>query len=126
VYGPCSGDQRNDFIQWLFQLNIPPDEDWLLVGDYNFIRSLENRNKPGGNVNDMLIFNDFIRSQNLTELPIKGTKYLLSNMQEYPLLEKLDWFFTSLHWTTSYPSTLVTPQGKPTSDHIPCFITIQT
>jgi hypothetical protein len=34
--------------------------------------------------------------------------------------------FTSLHWTTSYPSTLVTPQGKPTSDHIPCVITIQT
>jgi hypothetical protein len=47
-------------------------------------------------------------------------------MQEDPLLEQLDWFFTSLHWTTSYPSTIVTPQGKPTSDHIPCVITIQT
>jgi hypothetical protein len=42
------------------------------------------------------------------------------------LLEQLDWFFTSLHWTTSYPSTIVTTQGKPTSDHIPCVITIQT
>jgi hypothetical protein len=28
--------------------------------------------------------------------------------------------------TSSYPSTLVTPQGKPTSDHVPCVITIQT
>jgi hypothetical protein len=28
--------------------------------------------------------------------------------------------------TSSYPSTLVTPQGKPTSGHIPCVITIQT
>jgi hypothetical protein len=45
VYGPCSRDQRDDFVQWLFNLNIPPDEDWLLVGDYNFIRSPENRNK---------------------------------------------------------------------------------
>jgi hypothetical protein len=107
-------------VQWLFNLNIPPDEDWLLVGDYNFIRSLENKNKPGGNVNDMLLFNDFIRRQNLTELPIKDRKFTWSNMQEDPLLEQLDWFFTSLHWTTSYPSTIVTTQGKPTSDHIPC------
>jgi hypothetical protein len=75
VYGPCTGDQRNDFVQWLFNLNIPPDEDWLLVGDYNFIRSPKNSNKPGGNVNDMLLFNDFIRGQNLTEVPIQGRKF---------------------------------------------------
>jgi hypothetical protein len=47
-------------------------------------------------------------------------------MQQDPLLEQLDWFFTSLHWTTTYPYTLVTSQGKPTSDHTPCVITIQT
>jgi exonuclease III len=126
IYGPCSGDMRDTFTQWLFNLNIPPDEDWLLLGDFNFIRSPDNRNKPGGNINDILLFNDFIRAQNLTELPIKGRKYTWSNMQDDPLLEQLDRFFTSLHWTSSYPSTLVTPQGKPTSDHIPCVITIQT
>jgi exonuclease III len=75
IYGPCSGDSRGEFVQWLFNLNIPPDEDWLLVGDFNFIRSQANRNKPGGNVNDMLTFNDFIRRQGLTELPMKGRKY---------------------------------------------------
>jgi exonuclease III len=88
IYGPCSGDMRYTFTQWLFNLNIPPDEDWLLLGDFNFIRSLDNRNKPGGNINDMLLFNDFIRAQNLTELPIKGRKYTWSNMQDDPLLEQ--------------------------------------
>jgi hypothetical protein len=72
----------------------------------------------------MLLFNDFIRAQNLTELPIKGSKYTWSNMQDDPFLEQLDWFFTSLHWTTSYPLTMVTPQGKPTSDHTPWVVTI--
>jgi hypothetical protein len=38
-------------------------------------------------------------------------------MQENLLLEQLYWFFTSLHWTSAYPATTVTPQGKPTSDH---------
>jgi hypothetical protein len=47
-------------------------------------------------------------------------------MQDNPLLEQLDWFFTSLHWTSVYPTTEVLPKGKPTSDHIPCVVSIQT
>ena len=126
IYGPCVGERRYQFINWLFNLDIPDEEDWLIVGDFNFIRSPDNRNKPGGNVNDMLLFNDFIRQQHLTELPLKGRKFTWSNMQENPLLEQLDWFFTSLHWTLSYPATLIETQGKPISDHAPCVISIQT
>jgi hypothetical protein len=126
IYGPCDGENREVFIKWLFDLNIPDDEEWLIMGDFNFIRSPSNRNKAGGNINDMLIFNDFIREQHLTEIPIKGRKFTWSNMQDNPLLEQLDWFFTSMHWTLSYPATVVLPQGKPTSDHIPLLVSIQS
>jgi exonuclease III len=126
IYGPCSGDLRDDFVNWFYNLNIPDEEDWLICGDFNFIRSIDNRNKPGGDVDDMLLFNDLIRSQNLTEIPIKGRSFTWSNMQLDPLLEQLDWFFTSLHWSISYPNTVVNPQGKPTSDHTPCVASIQT
>ena len=81
IYGPCSGDARDDFIQWLFDLAIPDDEDWLICGDFNFIRSPNNRNKPGGDVDDMLLFNELIRNQNLTGIPIKGRSFTWSNMQ---------------------------------------------
>ena len=97
VYGPCQGEPRAIFTSWLFDLNIPTSEDWLILGDFNYIRSPDNRNKPGGSVQDMFTFNDFIREQNLTELPIKGRAYTRSNMQRQPLLEQLDWFFTTLH-----------------------------
>jgi exonuclease III len=100
IYGPCTGEERDNFVQWLNDVNIPDDEDWLLLGDFNFIRSPSNRNKPGGNYSDMFIFNDFIRNQNLTESPIKGRNFTWSNMQGNPLLEQLDWFFSSLHWTS--------------------------
>lgn len=60
IYGPCQGDSRVDYTNWLLNLNIPTNEDWLLVGDFNYIRSPSNRNKPGGNFNDMITFNDFI------------------------------------------------------------------
>ena len=77
-------------------------------------------------MHNMFTFNDFIREQNLTELPIKGRRYTWSNMQHNPLLEQLDWFFTSLNWTATFPNTTMTPLGKPVSDHVPCSVAIQT
>jgi hypothetical protein len=65
------------------------------VGDFNLMRKLENMNKPGGEVNEMLLFNDAIRSLGLIELPLYGRKYTWTNKQPSPLLERLDWFFTS-------------------------------
>jgi hypothetical protein len=47
-------------------------------------------------------------------------------MQSEPLLEKIDWFFTSNHWTTSYPNTSVKELPRPVSDHIPCLVSVQS
>jgi hypothetical protein len=105
---------------------IDDDENWLFLGDFNFYRSLEDRNKPGGNLSDTLIFNDLLGHLGLLELPLKGRAFTWSNMQQDPLLEQLDWFFTSANWTVHYPNTLVLPLAKITSDHIPCKITIGT
>ena len=68
------------------------------MGDFNFIRSPEDRNRPGGDVNQMLLFNEAISNLGLIELPLKGRQFSWSNMQDSHLLEKLDWFFTSAAW----------------------------
>lgn len=48
-------------------------------------------------------------------------------MQVDPVLEQLDWFFTTNEWTIiAYPNTLVKPLAKDTSDHIPCVVNIAT
>lgn len=77
-------------------------------------------------MNDMLLFNDLIGHLGLLELPLKGRSYTWSNMQQDPLLEQLDWFFTSSSWISSYPNSVVTVMAKPTSDHVPCLISIDT
>jgi hypothetical protein len=87
VYGPCKGIERDNFITWLYNLTILSHSLWLLLGDFNFIRSSDNRNKPGGDINDMFIFNDIIGHLGLVELPLKGRMYTWSNMQQQPLLE---------------------------------------
>ena len=45
-------------------------------------------------------------------------------MQAEHLMEQLDWFFTSPSWTLKFPNTMVLPLARPTSDHIPCEVTI--
>ena len=126
VYGPCQPEKRGDFINWFAEIDIPLDTNWLVLGDFNFIRGPADRNKPGGDINDMLLFNEAISRVGLIELPLKGRQYTWSNMQQCPLLEKLDWFFTSESWTISYPATMATALSKPISDHVPCVIDIDT
>jgi hypothetical protein len=126
VYGPCQPDIRSDFINWFH--NFPMDDDacWLILGDFNYVRYPHNRNREGGCIQDMLLFNEAINHQALIEIPLKGRSFTWSNMQEVPLLEKLDWCFTSEAWTLSYPDTSAIPLAKTASDHVPIMIKIGT
>jgi hypothetical protein len=126
VYGPCHGTERDQFVDWLYNLNISDSENWMLVGDFNFYRSAEDRNRSGGNVSDMNTFNAIISNLGILEIPLKGRNFTWSNMQQAPLLEQLDWCFTSLNWTIDFPNTLLLPLAKPTSDHLPCVVQIGT
>jgi hypothetical protein len=74
----------------------------------------------------MFLFNDIIGHLGLLELPLKGWAYTWSNMQSEPLLEQLDWFFTSSNWISEYPNSIVLPLAKTGSDHVPCVVTINT
>jgi hypothetical protein len=126
VHGPCRQPTKDQFLNWLFNLQIEDDELWMLIGDFNFYRYAENRNKTGGNFQDSLIFNNIISHLGLTELLIKGRSYTWSNMQDVPLLEQIDWFFTSVAWTGVFPFSIVLPLARITSDHLPCRVQIGT
>jgi hypothetical protein len=43
-----------DFFNWFNSIDMLVDTDCLIVGDFNLIRRLSIRNRPGGNINDML------------------------------------------------------------------------
>jgi exonuclease III len=117
VYGPCQGQEKQNFIDWLYNLQIAYDQDWMIVGDFNMYRSTENRNREGGNMTDVFTFNEIISSVGLQEIPLKGKNYTWSNMQEDPLLEQIDWCFTSTHWISAFTNTLMFPLSRQTSDH---------
>lgn len=96
------------------------------MGDFNLIRCPDNRSRPGGNLGDMMLFNDMIHNLDLVDIAFEGRSFTWSNIQDIPLLQKLDWVFTSSSWTLQYPDTRVLPLGRPTSDHTSYVIKIGT
>jgi len=127
VYGPCTTDRKQTFVQLMENIYTPEGVDWIILGDFNLMRKPENRNKPRGNLSKMLMFNDAISRLGLNEIKLQGRKFTWSNLQQpSPLFEKLDWVFTNDSWTLSFPSTSVKAHRIDLSDHCPCVITIST
>ena len=114
VYAPCQGQARADFIQWFRNIDMADNTDWLVVGDFNFMRYPNNRNRAGGNVQYMLSFNDAISARALVEIPLKGRNFTWSNMQHAPLFWK-SWIEFSplnlglLNTQIPWPSLLLNP-----------------
>lgn len=63
---------------------MPYEVDWLIVGDFNLLRRLEDRNREGADVNEMFLFNEAIKKLDLIELPIQGRQYTWTNKQFPP------------------------------------------
>jgi hypothetical protein len=103
IYAPCSSEGRAQFLDWFSNIDMPDGTDWLIVGDFNLIQRQSDRNKPRGNTQDMLNFNVAISSLGIEELKLYGNKFTWINKQVSPLLERLDWLFTSTSWVTNYP-----------------------
>lgn len=105
---------------------MPNDMEWMILGDFNLMRKPEDRNREGADLNEIFMFNEAISSLGLNEIALQGGKYTWSNMQPSPLLEKIDWVFTSNAWTISYPDTSTKIMTRTPSDHCPCLVHIST
>lgn len=79
IYGPAAATEKASFINWLYNFDTSGIDDWILMGDFNLIRSPDNRSRPGGNMTDMLLFNDIINHLDLVDIAFEGRSYTWSN-----------------------------------------------
>ena len=84
IYGPSHASGKLAFITRQLNLDTTSFEDWLLVGDFNLYRSVEDRNRVGGDARDMQKFNDLIFDLELVDIPFSGRSFTWSNMQLVP------------------------------------------
>jgi exonuclease III len=75
IYGPSTFDGKVAFINWLYNFDTAGFSDWILVGDFNLIRFPNDRNRGGGNVDDMLLFNDLIQHLDLAKINFHGRRF---------------------------------------------------
>ena len=54
IYGPCTDNERHDFIEWFQNIYMPEDTKWMIMGDFNYIRYPTDGNVPGGSTADMM------------------------------------------------------------------------
>jgi endonuclease/exonuclease/phosphatase family metal-dependent hydrolase len=113
---------RHDFINWISELDSSNMKLWMILGDFNQIRAPEDRNRPKGDINNMMSFNIVIQAHDLEEIPLEGRSFTWSNMQDAPLIEKRDWIFTSAEWTVEFPNTMSFPLARLGSDHTPIHV----
>jgi hypothetical protein len=69
IYGLATADDKAGFISWLYNFNTYLIEHWLILGDFNHIWTLANRNRAGGSTSEMFLFNDLIQHLDLVEIP---------------------------------------------------------
>jgi hypothetical protein len=119
VYCPSNSSEKVFFVNRLKDVDTEALKVWLILGDFNLVRSSENRSALGVVDSEILIFNDLISSHNWIALPFTSRSFTRSNMQMPPLLVKLDWVFCSTDWLMAYPNSVVQPLSRPISDHVP-------
>ena len=60
VYGPQTDPEKIVFMQEISDLKHHMDEQWLLLGDFNLIYRVEDKNNQRVNINMLNIFRDTI------------------------------------------------------------------
>lgn len=75
IYGLASSPKKQGFITWLMNFDTTSFDEWLIVGDFNLIKEPANRNKPGGDLNEMNLFNEAISDLDLIEIPFSGKEF---------------------------------------------------
>ena len=58
IYAKCTPPGKQILLQWLKNIQMPSEVNWLLEGDFNLIRKPENKNRPGGDITEILHFNE--------------------------------------------------------------------
>lgn len=116
VYGPTIRNLKRELWAELELIRQGQQQPWILCGDFNVIRTQQEKSGPAFDVKISKLFNSFINRHHLVEHKLHNRQYTWSNGRQFALLDR---FFTTLDWDQLYPNSLVTDLGKTGSDHNP-------
>jgi hypothetical protein len=106
VYGPNEEGDRPSFFQELKELGNHIQGSWLMAGDFNSVCSPLERSTLNMTPNED-IFNEMVWDFSLQEIPLLDRVFTWTNMQNPPILSKLDRVLINAEWNNSLPNSVV-------------------
>ena len=122
VYGLAYHDLSAVFLDELDSLCASASLPLLIGGDFNLIRSCEEKNSANYNFPVIRDFNNFIGKYQLREVARSGGKYTWTNKQLSLTLVTLDRFLMSDGWESKFPLTNAWSPTRVGSDHSPIIL----
>lgn len=98
----------------------------MVLGDFNVLLSVQDKNGPTVNINDILSFWEVVQEMGLVDLPILNRSFTWSNGRGVPTLQRLDRVFISNAWVLAFPRSTLRALPRPRSDHTPLVLSAYT
>jgi hypothetical protein len=98
VYGPADHRRSATFLEELSRKVSASQLPVVIGGDFNLIRSADDKNNDRVSYPRMQVFNDCIADLGLRELDRVGARFTWTNRQADPTTSVLDRVFISPEW----------------------------
>ncbi len=122
LYGPIDRALKEGFLQELRETASGIMGVWVLLGDFNMLLSVRDKNGPLGRTAEVLSFRQTVSSLGLLDIPLSGRSFTWSNGRPNPTLERLDRVFVTRDWQLLFPRSSLRALPRPTSDHSPLLL----
>ena len=103
VYGPADHSRSTAFLVELHAKIRAATLPVIVGGDFNLLRSVEDKNNGQVDQSGMQRFNDWIADLELRELDRVGARFTWTNKQVNPTRSVLDRVFISPEWELRFP-----------------------
>ncbi|KAJ0519996.1 putative RNA-directed DNA polymerase [Helianthus annuus] len=123
VYAPNDQTTRRELWANLLGLRNSRQGLWVFMGDFNDVRSPEERFNSEYVASNADAFNDFILSAALHELAMGGAKFTYMS-DRGDKLSKLDRFLVCIGFVEIWPAASVVALDRAYSDHRPLLLTM--
>ncbi|XP_039070033.1 uncharacterized protein LOC120216767 [Hibiscus syriacus] len=122
VYGPNVPGERKDFFEILNAVITDLNSPIILGGDFNVVRSDDERVGVCDHLGGMNMFEDFISTWDLVEVPNVGSQFTWFRGGMNVAASRLDRFLVSVEIVSLFPLLTQTTLPKSLSNHIPIIL----
>jgi exonuclease III len=122
VYGPQADGDKALFLDDLEAIRDACPGPWAVVGDFNLILDVADKNNARVNRRNMTMFRRVVDRLELCDMHLHGRLYTWSNERANLTLVKLDRLLASLDWEELFPYCYLEALSYDISDHCPILM----